>query len=164
MVAWFKQEGGATVCLFYSRMTRSYWLLLLVVLGAVIVAATLSHVSATSATCRRTLRPCATSAELAQSLFHQMARWSTAATQDENPMIAVLHANYGVGYMMALQSIASDSELEHMLGVPNLRDLFREVERVQHAATIQMATTCPAVAPTSVLAQYGSEAANKNSF
>ena len=126
-------------------MTRSYWLLLILVLGAVVAAAA--------------TKPCATSAELARSLFHQMARWSTAATQDENPMIAVLHANYGVGYMMALQSIASESELERMLGVPNLRALYREVEKAQHDATIKMATACPAVAPTSVLARYGSEAA-----
>ncbi len=87
-----------------------------------------------------------------------MARWSTAATQDENPMIAVLHANYGVGYMMALQSIASDDELERMLGVSNLRALFREVERAQHEATVKMATACPAAAPKNVLARYGSEA------
>lgn len=73
-------------------------------------------------------------------------------------MIAVLHANYGVGYMMALQSIASDDELERMLGVSNLRALFREVERAQHEATVKMATACPAAAPKNVLARYGSEA------
>ncbi len=74
-------------------------------------------------------------------------------------MVAVLHANYGVGYMMSLQSIAADDELERMLGVSDLRSIFREVERVQHEATIKMASTCPAVAPTSPLAVYGSEAA-----
>jgi hypothetical protein len=125
-------------------MTRSYWLLLLLVMVSVVLAAA--------------IKPCATSTEVAHSLFHQMARWSTAATQDENPMIAVLHANYGVGYMMALQSIASDDELERMLGVSNLRALFREVERAQHEATVKMATACPAAAPKNVLARYGSEA------
>ena len=73
-------------------------------------------------------------------------------------MIAVLHANYGVGYMMALQSIASESELESMLGVSNLKGLYREVEKAQHDATVKMATVCPAVAPKNVLARYGSEA------
>jgi hypothetical protein len=105
------------------------------------------------------VRPCASQTQIAQSLFHQMARWSTAATQDENPMIAVLHANYGVGYMMSLQSIAAEDELERMLGVSDLRGIFKEVERVQHAATVKMAATCPAIAPTSPLAVYGSESA-----
>jgi hypothetical protein len=74
-------------------------------------------------------------------------------------MIAVLHANYGVGYMMSLQSIAANDELEHMLGVSDLRGIFKEVERVQHDATIKMATTCPEVSPKSSLAVYGSTAA-----
>jgi len=74
-------------------------------------------------------------------------------------MIAVLHANYGVGYMMSLQSIASDDELERMLGVSDLRGIFKEVERAQHTATIKMATTCPGIAPKSPLAVYGSESA-----
>lgn len=105
-----------------------------------------------------TLRPATSEQRVAQILFIQMSRWSTAATQDENPVIAVLHANYGVGYMMALREIASDEELERWLGVPGLRQLFREVERVQHEATRQLAATCPDVTPKSMLAKYGSEA------
>jgi hypothetical protein len=104
------------------------------------------------------VRPCASQTEIARSLFVQMARWSTAATQDANPVIAVLHANYGVGYMMALQSIAGDDELERMIGVSDLRRLFREVENVQHEATRHLARTCPAAAPPSMLARYGAEA------
>ena len=34
-----------------------------------------------------------------QIMVRQAARWSTAADQDESPMIAVLHANYGAGYL-----------------------------------------------------------------
>jgi hypothetical protein len=122
-----------------------YMVVLVLVFVAVILAAV--------------VRPCASQTQIAQSLFHQMARWSTAATQDENPMVAVLHANYGVGYMMSLQSIAAEDELERMLGVSDIRSIFKEVERVQHEATIKMASTCPAITPTSPLAVYGSEAA-----
>ena len=39
----------------------------------------------------------------AQKLVRQAARWSTAAKQDKNSMIAVLHANYGAGYLWALK-------------------------------------------------------------
>ena len=36
-------------------------------------------------------------------LVRQASRWSVAAQQDKSPMIALLHANYGVGYLWALQ-------------------------------------------------------------
>jgi hypothetical protein len=105
-----------------------------------------------------TLRPYESEQKIANALFLQMSRWSTAATQDANPIIAVLHANYGVGYMMSLQTIAADEKLERWLGVMDLRSLFREVERIQHEATRRLVQSCPGVAPTSMLAQYGAEA------
>src|SRR5207237_6958 len=40
--------------------------------------------------------------EKVQILTRQAARWSTAASQDNNPLIAVLHANYGAGYLWAI--------------------------------------------------------------
>jgi hypothetical protein len=95
--------------------------------------------------------------EIIKSLFHQMARWTTAATQDENPVIRVLHANYGMGYLMAIQSIASDSELESVLGVRNVKDLVTEVQRVQNSVTLNLVKQCPTAAPRSMLAKYGSE-------
>ena len=36
---------------------------------------------------------------IVNKLLRQTARWSTAAKQDNNSMIAVLHANYGAGYL-----------------------------------------------------------------
>ena len=93
-----------------------------------------------------------------QTLFHQMSRWSTASTQDRNPMIRVLHANYGVGYMMALQAIAPEERIASVVGVPNIRELFAEVQKIQNEATIALARTCPAIVPQTPLAKYGSEA------
>ena len=45
-------------------------------------------------------------------LVRQTARWATAAKQDKNILIAVLHANYAAGYLWALKDIASDEEIE----------------------------------------------------
>lgn len=95
--------------------------------------------------------------EIVKKIFHQMSRWSTASTQDENPIVKVLHANYGVGFMMALQSITSDEALERILGVNNIRKLFSEVESIQHKATVELVKKCPIVAPSTILAKYGSE-------
>lgn len=37
-----------------------------------------------------------------KTLVRQSARWSVAALQDTNIMIAVLHSNYGAGYLWVL--------------------------------------------------------------
>jgi len=96
--------------------------------------------------------------ELVKKLFHQMSRWSTAASQDENPIVKVLHANYGVAYMMALQDITNNGELTSILGLANIDKLFAEVSRVQSEATTALVKQCPTVAPASMLAKHGGEA------
>ena len=48
----------------------------------------------------------------AKKLVRQAARWSTAAKQDNNSMIAVLHANYGAGYLWALKDIINTNTIE----------------------------------------------------
>lgn len=85
-----------------------------------------------------------------------MARWSTAATQDENPVIAVLHANYGVGYMMVLKDIESDEALERILNIQDIRSVFDEVQKIQNKATLNLASHCKNIYPNTLLAKYGS--------
>ena len=41
-------------------------------------------------------------------------------------MIAVLHANYGAGYLWALKDIATDSEIQKATGI-NLGDFENEI-------------------------------------
>jgi len=92
-----------------------------------------------------------------KKLFHQMARWSTASTQDKNPVVAVLHANYGVGYMMAMKDLYSDEEMERLLDVKHIRSIFDEVQRVQNKATLELGHHCLDIYPQTGLAKYGSE-------
>lgn len=92
-----------------------------------------------------------------KKVFHQMARWSTASTQDDNPVVAVLHANYGVGYMLVLKEITSDEDLERILGVQNIRKLFDEVQEIQNKATLNLAKHCNNIYPNTELAKYGGE-------
>lgn len=93
---------------------------------------------------------------IAARIFHQMARWSTAASQDKNPVIAVLHANYGVGYMMVLKDLASDEELQRILGIENIRKVFDEVQSIQNTVTLNLANHCKNIFPDTFLARYGS--------
>jgi len=81
-----------------------------------------------------------------KTLIRQSARWSTAAAQDENAMIAVLHANYGAGYLWALKDIARDEEIEEAAQI-NIDTFTREVIQIQDEANIKMAKLCPSFAP-----------------
>jgi len=48
-------------------------------------------------------------------LLKQCARWSTASVQDDNPVVAYLHASYASGYLWALQDAYATEEISHIL-------------------------------------------------
>jgi len=84
--------------------------------------------------------------ESIKTLVRQATRWSVASVQDKNPMIAVLHANYGAGYLWALKDIATDSEIEGATGINVLK--FRdEITKIQDDANKKMYRACPTIAP-----------------
>ena len=90
-------------------------------------------------------------------LVRQCARWATAASQDENPMIAVLHANYGAGYLWALSDIASPQQIKDAAGVDYTR-LKENVVGVQDSVTKMMSVYCPKYAPKrTYLTELGGE-------
>jgi hypothetical protein len=95
--------------------------------------------------------------QIIKGLIRQAARWSTAAIQDQNPMIAVLHANYGAGYLWALRDSFSDFDIETYGKIDVIR--FRdEITKVQDNATRRMAAICPDYAPPrSYLTSLGGE-------
>lgn len=81
-----------------------------------------------------------------KTLIRQASRWSTAASQDNNSMIAVLHANYGAGYLWALKDIYSDEDIKKYANI----DLFKfknQIIEVQDAVTKKMVSLCPNYAP-----------------
>ena len=82
----------------------------------------------------------------AKKLIRQSARWSTAAKQDENSMIAVLHANYGAGYLWALKDIIKTDTIENVTGVDILK-FETEITNIQDNVTKKMAKLCPEYAP-----------------
>jgi hypothetical protein len=61
-----------------------------------------------------------------QKLIRQTARWATAADQDTNPYIKNLHANYAMGYLMALKEIYTESEI-NLYGNIDIRKLDSEI-------------------------------------
>jgi hypothetical protein len=82
------------------------------------------------------------------TLIRQAARWSTAADQDKVPMVAVLHANYGVGYLLALKDIFSQNEIEKY-GKIDLMKFEKEILAVQDRATKLVSKVCEQFGPPS---------------
>lgn len=92
-----------------------------------------------------------------KGLTRQAARWATAAEQDENPIIAVLHANYGAGYLWALSDIATPDEIEDITKI-DYRKFVGEIVRIQDQENVALIKKCPEFSPPkSYLAAIGGE-------
>ena len=77
-----------------------------------------------------------------KKLIKQTARWSTAAAQDKSPLISVLHANYGMGYLMALKSIATQEQIKQASNI-NMQKFEAEITNQQDKSTLFAAKNCP---------------------
>ena len=90
-------------------------------------------------------------------LVRQASRWSTAARQDQNPLIALLHANYGAAYLWALKDIATDKDIERVTGIDVIR-FAKEITEEQDRANKKIIRLCPQIAPErTYLAKLGGE-------
>lgn len=100
--------------------------------------------------------------DIIRTLLRQSARWSTAAAQDENPMIAVLHANYGAGYLYALKDIATPEEIVNATGV-DISKYKKAIVDAQDMATVSAIKACPSFGPEpTYLTSLGGEGKEMN--
>ena len=77
-----------------------------------------------------------------KKLVQQSAKWATMAQQDESPIIAVLHANYAVGYLWAVKDIAGSSEISRQSGV-DIKQFEEHIFNVQSMVTKKILKKCP---------------------
>jgi len=77
-----------------------------------------------------------------RTLLRQTARWSAAASQDESPIVALLHANYGAGYLWALKDIATEKSIKKATGV-NIHMFEKKIIGIQDKATKKVSGLCP---------------------
>ena len=82
------------------------------------------------------------SMSIIKTLVRGAARWSTASLQDKSPLIAVLHANYGAGYLWALRDAFTDTEIQRVTGI-NVKAFMDQIVSVQDTATKRMIQLCP---------------------
>jgi len=82
--------------------------------------------------------------DMIKKTIRQISRWSSAAKQDMNDLIAVLHANYGAGYLFSMKELFSEKEIEEVLGSEQKRKEFEaEIIKVQDEATKKAVSKCP---------------------
>jgi hypothetical protein len=74
-------------------------------------------------------------------LTRQTARWSSASNQDKSPLVAVLHANYGMGYLMALKDIATPQQIKSVSNI-NMQKFESEIVKQQDKATLYAVKKC----------------------
>jgi hypothetical protein len=75
-------------------------------------------------------------------LTRQAARWLVAAQQDESPMIAFLHLQYGMGYVWALSDVTTPESYKAATG-QDWKLLENKAQMMQDQVTKRMVKACP---------------------
>jgi len=84
--------------------------------------------------------------ETIRVLYRQAARYTVASIQDASEVIKVLHANYAMGYLLALKDIASSDEFQRVTG-DDMLTFEKTVAQVQDDATRQLVEQRPDLVP-----------------
>ena len=79
-------------------------------------------------------------------LYRQAARYAVASSQDEAPVIKVLHANYAMGYLLSIKDLTTTEEFKQVTG-KDLLEVEQEIARIQDAATLSLVEMCPGLIP-----------------
>jgi hypothetical protein len=79
-------------------------------------------------------------------LYRQTARYAVASLQDDSPVIKTLHANYAMGYLMALKDLTTTEQFARATG-DNLLSFERKIAGIQDASTVNLVGECPDLMP-----------------
>jgi len=77
-----------------------------------------------------------------RKLTRQCARWLIAAQQDDSPLIATLHLQYGMGYLWAIKDITTIDEFKKATGLDFLK-FESHAKQIQDQISKQMIKACP---------------------
>jgi len=81
-------------------------------------------------------------AEDIRKLTRQCSRWLIAAQQDESPLIATLHVQYGMGYLWAIKDITNTTEFYNATGLDFLT-FENRATAIQDKISKQIINACP---------------------
>jgi len=77
-----------------------------------------------------------------RKLTRQCSRWLIAAQQDESPLIATLHVQYGMGYLWAIKDITTTIEFYNATGLDFLK-FENRATNIQDKISKQIIKACP---------------------
>lgn len=80
------------------------------------------------------------------TLYRQAARYVVASLQDESEVIRVLHANYAMGYLLALKDVTTEAEFQRITG-ERLAEFEDKVVAAQDVATMKLVKQRPDLVP-----------------
>ena len=79
-------------------------------------------------------------------LYRQTARYAVASLQDDSPVVKSLHANYAMGYLMALKDLATTEQFARATN-DNIMSFERKIASIQDASTVNLVGDCPDLIP-----------------
>lgn len=88
-----------------------------------------------------------------RDLVKSSAQWAARSMQDSAPVIAVMNSNYAMAYLNMARALATDGEIEGIVGVP-MDALIRDVEAAQASAIQRLSNGCPTVGPQGLAAMH----------
>ena len=77
-----------------------------------------------------------------KKLTRQCSRWLIAAQQDESPLIATLHVQYGMGYLWAIKDITTTEEFRKATELDFLT-FENQALKIQDEVSKQIVRSCP---------------------
>ena len=77
-----------------------------------------------------------------RTLVLQSTRWSTVASQDQNPVVALMHVNYAIGFLKATRRLASDADIQKITG-SSVAELNYLMEDQQAELISSISEKCP---------------------
>ena len=80
--------------------------------------------------------------EIIRKLTRQCSRWLIASEQDESPLIATLHVQYGMGYLWAIKDISTTKEFYEATGIKFLT-FEKQAVQIQDTITKKIVKVCP---------------------
>ncbi len=80
------------------------------------------------------------------SILENAGQWHVASNQDQNPVVALVHASYALASARSLQHLAPEQHIAKLTGT-NVGELVRHLEREQQDAMHAIFQSCPSLRP-----------------
>jgi hypothetical protein len=97
-------------------------------------------------------RPITEERTLAEMYLREASRWGTIASEEKNPLIAVLHANFALCCAGVATALSDKQRLSRAFDI-DVDAMVSDITEVQNTALRALGQACPSVKPRVELAR-----------